>query len=504
MRTKIYTVLSLVGLLLASCAGKDQNQAISYEISYNVSFDIPSKYLDVEMTYIPSGVTTGSKNAAGSGESAAGDVLFKLPAWAPGYYQIMDYAKNLSDFSATDSKGNALKWDKVGKNGWKVETADTVKVSYRVFADARSVAECRLEEGVAFLPGNGVFMYVDGDVQHSVDISFTMPSNWSKISTSLKSEGGRYHAPDFDVLYDSPFLLGNQYTEFIEHGGHTYEFAVETPQGFAESPIKEDFLKAVDQAVAIFGETAYDSYHLLLLGAGGGGLEHQSSQADYTAGHWDFATRGEYLRELLFLTHEYFHNYNVKAIRPIELGPFDYDRENFTTGLWISEGVTCFYESVLLERAGIISDEENLKYLSEYIQDTQSTEGRNHMSMRTSSYDIWLNFFNHNANASQTTISYYVKGPVIGLLLDCQIRTMTAGAKSLDDLMNTLYWKYYKNGRGFTEEEFWSDAESVAGGSLSIIRHYVDTTDEIDYDAILNPAGLTLDHGTWSLARISD
>lgn len=487
MKSKTYTILSLMILLLASCAVKESSQ--TYQISYNVSFDIPQKYLDVEMTYIPS--------------SASGDdVLFKLPAWAPGYYLIMDYAKNLSDFQATDALGNSLKWEKVGKNGWKVQKSDTVKVSYRVFADARSVAECRLEEGSAFLPGNGVFMYVDSDVKHPVDITFDMPEGWSRISTSLKSEGGVYHAPDFDVLYDSPFLLGNQYVEFVEHGGHSYEFAVETPQGFEQSPLKEDFLKAVDQAIAIFGDAAYDSYHLLLLGAGGGGLEHQSSQADYTAGHWDFETRGEYLRELLFITHEYFHNYNVKAIRPIELGPFDYDRENYTTGLWISEGITCFYESVLLQRAGVISDEENLMYLSEYIRDTQNTEGRKHMSMKASSYDIWLNFFNRNANAHDTTISYYVKGPVIGILLDCQIRTMTGGEKSLDDLMNTLYWKYYKAGRGFTEEEFWSDAEEIAGGSLAVIRRYVDTTDEIDYEPILNPAGLALDHESWTLSRL--
>lgn len=484
---KILLISLTFCLLLVSCKKADD---FDYDISYEVSFNIPEKYLDVDMTYIP---TSGT---------CPDEITFKLPVWAPGYYIIVDYPKYLLDFEAMDGTGSPLKWDKVGKNGWKVQAADTIHVKYHIYANFRSVAECRLEEECAFIPGNGVYMHVDGDIQHPVSVRFNKPDSWKQISTSLKEKDGLYYAPDFDVLYDSPVLLGNQLVKKVEHGGRLYEFAVETPQGFEESPIVDDFLKAVDQAVAIFGDTAYESYHLLLLGAGGGGLEHQSSQADYTAGHWDFSSRKEYLSELLFLTHEYFHNYNVKAIRPIELGPFDYDKENFTTGLWISEGITCYYESYLLLKAGIITEDEHLAYISEYIQDTQNTPGRLHMSMKQSSYDIWLNFFNRNANAHDTTISYYVKGPVIGFLLDTQIRNMTGGQKSLDDLMHLLYWKFYKEaGRGFTEEEFWACAEEIAGGDLDCVKHYVDTTDEIDYDYFLEPAGIKLKAETWTLSK---
>jgi predicted metalloprotease with PDZ domain len=168
--------------------------------------------------------------------------------------------------------------------------------------------------------------------------------------------------------------------------------------------------------------------------------------------------------------------------------------------LWFSEGITCYYESVILERAGAETFQEHLDFLAGYIKDTENTEGRKHMSMRQSSYDIWLNFFNRSANSSETTISYYVKGPVIGFLMDLQIQTISVGTKSLDDLMNLLYWRYYKEkGRGFTEEEFWAAAEEVAGGSLEQIRRYVDTTEEIDYDSILEPAGFHLDKESWTL-----
>lgn len=485
---KILAVISAAVLLL-SCSGKQAKVASDYQISYEVSFDTTGKYLNVDMNYIPS--------------VATGETTFRLPVWAPGYYIVVDYPKYLMDFNAADAEGNPLKWDKLEKNGWTVENAKEVHVSYRVLADSYSVAESRMDGKAAFVAPNGVFMHVENGVNHPVTVKFNAPANWTKTSTALEKKGDNlYYAPDFDVLYDCPLLFGNHYVEVIEHNGHSYEFAVETPKGWEESPMAEDFLKAVDQAIELFGDTAYDSYTLLLMGAGGGGLEHQASQADYTSGHWDFDTRAEYLSMLKFLTHEFFHNYNVKAIRPAELVPFDYNKENYTTGLWVSEGVTCFYESTMLMRAGIISEQEHFDYISGYIRDTESTPGRQHMSLRSSSYDIWLNFFNRNSNAHDAIISYYVKGPVVAFLLDTEIRTATNGEKSLDDVMRLLYNNCYKQGKGFTEEGLWQTIESVGGAEVvQKMRRYVDTTDELDYESILEPAGLTIDRNTWKITR---
>ena len=206
---------------------------------------------------------------------------------------------------------------------------------------------------------------------------------------------------------------------------------------------------------------------------------------------------------MAFTTHEYFHLYNVKAIRPIELGPFDYDKEVHTPTLWIGEGFTVYYETQLLLRAGIIDKEYLLTDLSGYIRDTETTEGHRHMSLRQSSYDIWLNFFNRAANGNDVRISYYIKGPVMGLLFDIRLRELTQGKKSLDDLMRLLYNRYYlKENRGFTEEEFWTSAEEIAGAPLPLLRKYVDTTVEIDYDKMLAPAGLRLNKSTWKLETI--
>ncbi|MBR4756097.1 MAG: hypothetical protein IK076_04080, partial [Bacteroidales bacterium] len=372
-----YLCLSVVlGLLAISCS-RDSDR--TYSIDYRIGFEPSEHYIDVSMRYIPAG-------------RAKGTVTFNMPVWAPGYYAIMDYPKYLTGFEARDAEGRALGWEKSGKSSWIVDKADTVLVSYKVFADAFSVAESRVTEESAFVAPNGVFMYVD--VDHPVTLSVDLPEGWTKVSTSLDKKDGTYEARDFDVLYDSPILAGNHFTEFREMDGHTYEFAVLTPQGFEDSHIADDFLAGVKEAVKIFGDTPYESYHLLLLGRGPGGLEHQSSQADYTSGTWEFETRAQYLSNLRFLTHEYFHNYNVKAIRPVELGPFDYGKEVFTPLLWFSEGITCYYESLLLERAGVETEEEHLDFLARYIRETENTEGRKRMSLRQSSYDIWLNFFN--------------------------------------------------------------------------------------------------------------
>lgn len=470
--------------ILVSCSkGKDT----SYEISYRVSFEPEDHYIDVRMRYVP---------AKPDGKA----VTFKMPVWAPGYYIIMDYPKYVTGFEAFESSGEPAAWSKSGKNSWVINSSGALDIHYKVFADAVSVADSKVTAEGAFIAPNGVFLYKD--IDHPVSVAFTLPDKWKTISTSLPFGDGVYSAEDFDVLYDSPFLIGDHLTKSIEQDGIVYEFAVQRPEGFEESPIAGDFMAGVREAVRMFEDTPYESYHLLLLGRGPGGLEHQSSQADYTAGHWDFETREAYLSELRFMTHEYFHCYNVKAIRPIELGPFDYDKEVFTPLLWFSEGITCYYESLLLEKAGVETPQEHLDFLARYIKDTENTEGRKHMSLRQSSYDIWLNFFNRSANASATTISYYVKGPVLGFLMDLEIQRISGGKKSLDDLMSLLYWRFHKEkGRGFTEDEFWAAAEEVAGGGLGQIRRYVDTTDEIDYDQILTPAGLTLDKETWTLTR---
>ena len=462
-----------------------------YEMYYEVSFEPASHYINVELSYE---------------SDQTEDVMLKMPVWAPGYYLIVDYPKYLTDFAVTDTEGKPVKWEKHGKNGWLIHPeTETFKASWHIFADERSVAESRVQKEIGFLTPNGVFMHREGDINHEVHIHFNLPAEWSKVSSGLSREDispTHFYSKNFDLLYDSPFLFGNHFTDTFEHEGHHYEFALETPYGYDESPFKEDFKKMVSAATRLIGDVPYNNYCLIHLGEGGGGLEHINSQACYTSGSFHFPRKVDYLQYMSFVTHEYFHLYNVKSIRPIELGPFDYDKEVYTPMLWVSEGFTVYYETRLMLDAGICDTDYLLLKLSSYIQTIESKEGHKHMSLRQSSYDIWLNFFNSSSNGKDVRISYYDKGPIIGLLMDIDIRRKTDGEKSLDDLMRLLYYRYYKElGRGFTEEEFWQSASEVAGEPLELIRRYVDTTDEIDYDSILADAGLKIDRH-WYLSMV--
>ena len=451
------------------------------QIHYTVNIDPVENYLNIELT-----VT----------EPEGSQTMLKLPVWAPGYYIIMDYPKHIVDFAAS-SGAQPLKWEKVGKSGWLVKHGanKSMKVTYRVYANASSVADAKVSAERAFIPGNGVYMYIENHKKLPVTVTFNLHPGWKKISTGLEPVSGAkntYRAKDFDILYDSPVLMGNHATMFFDLEGKKYEIALETPEGIGETTFVEDLKKMISTSTALIGNVPYDHYCFLFLGPGAGGLEHLNSQASFGVSFRN-RERNSYLSLLSFITHEYFHLYNVKTIRPIELGPFDYDREVFTSGLWISEGFTCYYEPLLLRRAGIMTAEEALRKHNNAIRTIENAEGKMHMSLRQSSYDIWLNFFNRNANGN-TRISYYNKGPILGLLTDIAIRQMTHNAKSLDDVMRSLYHDFHiTKGRGFTEEEYWTLCATIAGQPLTEIREYVDTTKEINYVKYLGYAGIDID-----------
>ncbi len=459
--------------------------ATAADLFYRVSFTPEEQYINVELT---------------ASQLQGDQTLLKMPVWAPGYYLIVDYPKNLVDFAATDPQGAALTWEKQGKNGWLIrhKGVSEVKVTYRIFANEQSVAECMVKPEKAFIAPNGVFMHIDGHKELPIEVELQPAAGWKNISTGLdrvKGKTNTYVASDADCLYDSPIYLGNQKLLPFELDGRSYEIALETPEGVEKTTFVEDVKKMIQSTTKLMGnEVPYQHYSFILMGKGGGGLEHHNSQACFTDGSFLFKDRAAYLGFLSFVTHEYFHLYNVKAIRPIELGPFDYDREVLTPSLWISEGFTVYYETAILRRAGLMNSDDVRTALSEFIQTTEKYNGHKHMSLRQSSYDIWLNFFNRNANGNDTRVSYYIKGPVLGLLMDIEIRDLTQNKKSLDDVMRTLYKTYYQEKqRGFTEEEFWQVCTEVAGSPLTEMRRYVETTCEIDYERCLDKAGLTLD-----------
>lgn len=425
---------------------------------------------------------------------------FKMPIWTPGYYQRLDYAKNVHRLKATDETGKELKFEKTADNTWRVFSNNTnaVKISYEVKTERAFVATPYIDDNRAYILPAGVFLYIDKMINHPVQLTVVPDAKWKRVATGLDSIAGKkfvYTAPDFDILYDSPLLVGDleELPSFYIRGVK-HRFIGYKPGNFDREQFIVDLKKIVDASVNIIGHIPYKHYTFIAIGSGPGGIEHLNNTTFGFNGN-NFDKRDNYIRTLHFLAHEYFHHYNVKRIRPIELGPFDYDKGSRTKSLWLSEGLSVYYEYIVVKRAGITTDQEFLDALRGNMVAFENKPGRLYQTLEQASYETWSDGpFGRTGDEVNKTISYYDKGPAVGLLFDFKIRQATANKKSLDDVMRFLYKEYYqKKKRGFTEEELRNAFELVAGISLNDEFEYITTTKELDYPKYFSYAGLSID-----------
>jgi predicted metalloprotease with PDZ domain len=303
------------------------------------------------------------------------------------------------------------------------------------------------------------------------------------LSAVSGGAGHRYRAADFDTLVDSPIVAGNPAVyEFTVRGKP--HFLVNVGEGGVwDGPRSAaDTQKIVEAQAAFWGGLPYDKYVFInLITEASGGLEHGNSTVLMTS-RWRTRTRRAYVEWLSLVSHEFFHVWNVKRLRPVELGPFQYEHENYTRTLWVAEGLTDYYADLLAARAGVMTAEEALGSLSEAIASLQTTPGRLSQSVEEASFDAWVRFYRQDENTPNSTVSYYAKGAVIGFLLDLEIRKATNNARSLDDVITQAFARY-SGAKGFTSAEFRALAAEVAGVDLSVWLHTaLDTTDELSYD----------------------
>ena len=428
---------------------------------------------------------------------------FKLPAWTPGYYQILDFAKDIANFSATDGKGKSISWEKANLNTWTVHSngAATINLAYDVKTTRPFVATNYVDENRGYISPAGVFMHMAGMIQQPATIIIKPYSKWKDVATGLEPVPGQLYtfaAPDFDVLYDSPILIGNleSLPEFTVKG-IPHRFIGYKIGDFDKAQFVSDLTKIVTAAADIIGDIPYKHYTFLSIGPGQGGIEHLNSASISFSGA-GLATREGRIRLLSFIAHEYFHHYNVKRIRPVELGPFDYDKGSRTNSLWVSEGLSVYYEYLVLKRAGIITNDELLNLFHNNMMAFENKPGKQFQTLAQSSYETWSDGpFGRTGDEVNKTISYYDKGPVVGVLLNFAIQHETNNKKSLDDVMRSLYRVYYqKKKRGFTEEELRKTIETTAGKPLPEIFEYIYTTKELDYPKYFAYAGLLIDTTT--------
>jgi predicted metalloprotease with PDZ domain len=424
-------------------------------------------------------------------------VELSMAVWTPGSYLVREFSRHIEAVTAQSPSGIALRVEKTTKNRWRVATggALTVIVSYRVYGREMSVRTNWIESDFAFVNGAPTFLTLAGGPRRPHEVSIVPASGWTRSITALEpavrpkpdtTAPHTYCAPDYDTLVDSPILIGNP---------ELYEFSVDgvphvlanagDPTFFDSSSAVKDLEAIVRAHKEFWGLFPYQRYVFInLLTEAGGGLEHARSSVLMTS-RWATRTRKSYLRWLELASHELFHAWNVKRLRPIELGPFDYEREVFTPSLWVVEGITDYYGDVLVLRAGRSSAQEFLDSLSDKIEELQTTPGRAVRSVTQASMDAWIKLYRPDENTPNTAISYYTKGAVVAFLLDAKIRRATGGRRSLDEVMREAYARYAAM-HGFTPDEFRTLTEHVAGIDLGAFwRTAIEGTDELDYSEAL-------------------
>ncbi len=469
-------------IVIVLLAGAAAAQSPAEPIRYTLRFPAPHTHYVEVVASVP---TSGQPR-----------IEMMMAVWTPGSYLVREYERNVERVIAT-AAGRPLDVEKTAKNRWRIDTggAARVTVAYRVYAREATVRSNWVDADFAMLNGAPTFLTLADGVVRPHDVRLDLPPQWKiSISGLPDAPGGAAHhylAPDYDTLVDSPIVAGNPVIHRFQADGREH-FLVDVgkPGAWDGERAAADVARIVSTEAAFWGSLPYTKYVFFnVMNDGGGAIEHKNSVM-MMASRWSMATRQRYLSWLSTTSHEFFHLWNVKRLRPIELGPFDYEHEVYTRSLWIAEGLTDYYADLMLVRAGLISRDEYLGQLSDAVKALQTTPGRLVQTVEMASFDAWIKAYRPDENSSNVSISYYTKGSVLGFVLDAEIRRRTGGRKSLDDVMRLAFARY-SGARGYTPEQFRRTASEVAGADLGQwFTHALDTTEELSYTDALAWFGL--------------
>lgn len=425
-----------------------------------------------------------------------GFVDLMMPVWSPGYYVQENYATRILDLGARTPDGNELHVDQPQPNRWRVQSngASVIVLTYRIQADRRSVTSDWVGPDYAVLNGAPTFITLVEQARRPHDVLVELPAQWKQTATSLAAAPddapNHYRAADYDELVDSPIVAGNISFHTFVVGGATHILADigDVPAVWDGALAAQNLEKFVTANYAFWGFLPFKKYVFLnVFRQGGGGLEHLNSTLLTSSPR---STGGGDMRWLQYVSHEYFHAFNVKRLRPVELGPFDYEHAPRTPTLWISEGVTTYYGNLLACRGGLGTPLDVLNSLSAEITSLQNSPGRLIQTLEQASLGIFATGGSGVGGDRNKVVSYYTKGFIVGFLLDAHIQHATGGRKSFDDLMRLAYQRY-AGARGFTPEEWVATASEVAGVDMTDWFHRaIQTTEELSYDEALDWFGL--------------
>lgn len=475
----------LISLLLLAVSTISFSQSVSYDLSMPRPQD---HYFHVKMDM----------------KDFKEDTLtMKMPVWAPGSYLVREFSKNVNLVKAFDQDGKELEVFKKSKNAWGILNPKNgkVQVRYEVYSFELSVRTSFLDATHGFVSGTGIFMYVDNHKSLGGEVNVYPGKYFSKITTALPSKGEdvikdgsqSFTFKDYDHLVDCPIEIGNQEVFDFEAAGVKHTVAMYGVGNYDVNVLKKDMARIIEEATAVFGHNPNKEYTFIIHNVvdAQGGLEHTNSTV-LSVNRWSYEG-SKYVGFLSLVAHEYFHLWNVKRIRPIELGPFNYDEENYTSLLWVMEGFTSYYDELLLLRAGYYTREKFMNKMLSTLNYVEGSTGTRVQPVAHASYDAWIKAYRPNENSANTTMSYYSRGSVIAMMLDAMIINKSKGKQCLDHFLQHIYKEFYeKKGRGFTEDEFKTELEKFAGDLDEFFAKYIHGTEIPDYNKVFAPVGMNM------------
>ncbi len=468
-----------------------------FDLSYRVYFTDPQRHLF--------SVEIHAQNLPG------GPVELSFPAWIPGSYMIRDFARNLIEIRAEDAAGAALPLEKRDKQTWICQCAGgQIRVVYQVFAWELSVRAAHLDLTHAYFNGSSLLLRVAGLDDRPCRVELLAPQepalqDW-RVATSLRPLDaepggfGTYQAESYADLIDHPVEMGEFERLCFAVDDIPHQVVISGQFWLDEARLIADLTKICAEHAALFGELPIDRYLFLVmaLGEGYGGLEHRYCTS-LICSHEDLPIPGEeaaslqYNRFLGLCSHEYFHLWHVKRIRPQAFVDGGLDREVHTRLLWVFEGITSYYDELALVRSGCIDATTYLAMLAETITRVMRNPGRFVQTLADSSFDAWTKFYKQDENAPNAIVSYYAKGALVALALDLKIRHETAGACSLDAVMRALWQRHGRNGIGLAEDAFAALATEVTGLDLTdFLAQAVDSTEDLELEPLLQAVGIEM------------
>lgn len=431
---------------------------------------------------------------------------FSLPVWTPGSYLIREFARHVIG-ARGESNGRALEVEKIDKQTWQCAATDApVTFIYEVYAFDLSVRGAYLDRGRGFVNGAAVFVWAHGFEQHQASLRIIAPaqSDW-RVATAMPAVEidtrgfGSYRSADYDELIDHPIELGDFVLQQFEIQGVGHQIAITGAPGDTDfGRLTADVARVCHEHIRLFGAAPFERYlfQLLVVGDGYGGLEHRASTSliasRKTLPRVGFDTNSEDYRTLFGLfSHEYFHAWNVKRIKPAAFVPYDLTREAFTRDLWVYEGITSYYDDLALVRAGVIDEGAYLELLAQTITRVLRGAGRLKQSVAESSFDAWIKFYRPDENAPNSLVSYYAKGSLIALMLDLILRSETT--VSLDHVMRALWQRYGQTCVGVPEGRFEALVEALAGAGIARrLRAAISGTDDVPLEQLFAQFGIAM------------